>query len=73
MRRTPEEWATERLKLARRACLMPGTDRRLKTGQKLGPDYQAARMPIVRQRLCQAGLRLVLVLNEAFGEPQPAD
>ncbi|MGO9920744.1 MAG: S1/P1 nuclease [Isosphaeraceae bacterium] len=45
---------------------MPGTDKRLKSGQKLGDEYQAKHLPAVRRRLCQAGLRLAWVLNEAF-------
>jgi hypothetical protein len=36
------------------------------SGQKLGNEYQAAHMPIVRRRLCQAGLRVAWVLSEAF-------
>jgi hypothetical protein len=40
----------------------------LKPGQKLGDAYQAASIPVVRQRLTQAGIRLAVVLNEALGE-----
>ncbi len=63
---TVEDWATESLLAAREAYLIPGTDKRLKSGQKLGEEYQAKRLPVVRQRLCQAGLRLAMVLNDVF-------
>jgi hypothetical protein len=65
---TVEEWATESLLAARAAYVIPGTDKRLKSGQKLGDEYQAAHLPVVRRRLCRAGVRLAMVLNEAFPE-----
>jgi len=65
---TVEDWATESLRAARDAYLIPGTDQRLKSGQKLGKDYYDKHLPVVRQRLCQAGLWLAMVLNEAFAE-----
>ena len=40
----------------------------LKSGQKLGDAYRRANLPVVRQRLYQAGVRLAMVLNEAFAE-----
>ncbi len=65
---TVEDWATESLLAAREAYRIPGTDRRIKSGQKLGQEYQDKHLPVVRQRLCQAGLRLAMVLNQAFAE-----
>jgi nuclease S1 len=70
MRRS-EQWATESLLAAREAYRVPGTDKRLKSGQKLADEYYTANLPVARQRLCQAGLRLAMVLNEAFPENQP--
>jgi len=67
-----EDWATESLSAAREAYLIPGTGKRLKSGQKLGEEYQAKHLPVVRRRLCQAGLRLAMVLNEAFREKEGA-
>jgi S1/P1 Nuclease len=61
-----EDWATESLLAARAAYQVHGSDKRIKSGQKLGEGYQAAHLPVVRRRLCQAGLRLAWVLNEAF-------
>jgi hypothetical protein len=63
---TVEDWATESLLAAREAYLIPGTDKRLKSGQKLGKEYFDKHLPVVRRRLCQAGLRLAIVLNEAW-------
>jgi nuclease S1 len=60
----PEDWATESLLAARAAYQIPGTDKRMKSGQKLGEEYQALHLPVVRQRLAQAGMRLARVLNE---------
>jgi hypothetical protein len=47
---TVEDWATESLLAAREAYVVPGTDKRLKPGQKLADDYQAKHLPVVRQR-----------------------
>jgi hypothetical protein len=65
---TPEDWATESLLAAREAYQDPTTGRRIKSGVKLGDQYQDKNLPVVRQRLAQAGLRLAWVLNEAFSE-----
>jgi hypothetical protein len=65
---TVEGWATESLLVAREAYLIPGTDKRLRSGQKLGKEYYEKHLPVVRQRLCQEALRLAMVLDEAFSE-----
>jgi hypothetical protein len=44
------------------------TGQRLKPGTKLADVYQAKSLPVVRRRLCQAGFRLAMVLNEEFAE-----
>jgi nuclease S1 len=67
----PEDWASESLLAARAAYQIPGTDERLKSGQKLGDDFQAIHLPVVRRQLAQAGMRLAWVLNEAF-DPNPS-
>jgi hypothetical protein len=48
--------------------VIPGTDKRLKSGQKLGEEYQTKHLPVVRKRLCQSGVRLAWVLNEVFAD-----
>jgi hypothetical protein len=68
MKGSVEDWATESLTAARAAYLVPETGKRLKPGQKLSEAYVNANMPLVRQRLYQAGVRLSKVLNEAFPE-----
>jgi hypothetical protein len=51
---------------ARAAYNVPETGQRLKPGKKLGDAYVNANMPVVRQRLYRAGVRLATVLNEVF-------
>jgi hypothetical protein len=68
---TPEDWATESLLAAREAYQDPQTGQRIKSGTKLGDAYQAKNLPVARQRLAQAGMRLAMVLNEAFKPEQP--
>ena len=63
---TVEEWATESLLAARAAYLIPGTNERLKRGQKLAEAYYEANLPVARGRLYQGGIQLAWVLNEAF-------
>ncbi len=55
---------------ARQAYQVPETGKRLTPGQRLADSYQEANLPVVRRRLYQASVRLVLVLNEAFPEPR---
>jgi nuclease S1 len=68
MKGTIEDWATESLLAARQAYQVPGTDRRIKPGEKLGDTYLAANLPVVRRRLYQGGVRLAMVLNDAFAK-----
>jgi hypothetical protein len=68
MRGTVEDWATESLLAAREAYRVPETGERLKSGQKLSDAYLKANLPVVRRRLYQAGVRLAMVLNDAFPE-----
>jgi hypothetical protein len=66
MKGTVEDWATESLVAARMAYQVPETKQRLKPGQKLSDAYFNANLPVARQRLYQASMRLAKVLNEAF-------
>jgi hypothetical protein len=65
---TVEDWATESLLAARDAYNDPATGRKIKRGTELGESYQAANLPVARRRLYQAGVRLAMVLNEAFAD-----
>ena len=65
---TVEDWATESLLAAKAAYQVPVTGTRLKPGQKLGDAYLNANLPVVRRRLYQGGVRLAMVLSEAFPE-----
>jgi hypothetical protein len=66
MKGTVEDWATESLLSPRHAHQVPETGLRLEPGQKLGESYQASSLPVVCRRFSQAGLRLAMVLNDAF-------
>jgi hypothetical protein len=65
---TVEDWATESLLAARAVYQDPATGQRIKPGAKLGDAYQERNLPVVKQRLYQAGVRLAWVLNEAWPE-----
>jgi hypothetical protein len=65
---TVEDWATQSLLAAREAYQDPATAKRIKSGTKLADAYQDANLPVVRRRLYQAGVRLAMVLNEAFAD-----
>ena len=63
-----EDWATESLLLAQRAYIDPTSGQKIKSGHKLSDAYQVGNLPLARQRLYQAGIRLASVLNEVFAE-----
>jgi hypothetical protein len=63
---TVEDWARESLLAARAAYQDPATGRRIMPGAKLGDAYQQTNLPVVKQRLYQAGVRLAMVLNEVL-------
>jgi hypothetical protein len=68
MKGTVEDWATESLLAARQAYQVPETGNRIKSGQKLRDAYLEVSLPVVRQQLARAGVRLAWVLNEAFSQ-----
>jgi hypothetical protein len=63
-----EDWATESLLVARAAYQVPGSDRRIKSGQKLSDAYLETNLPVVRKQLFRAGIRLAKLLNETFDD-----
>jgi len=52
-----EDWATESLAQARLAYRLPGTDRLIQSGTKLGEDYCRFALPIIQLRLAQSAVR----------------
>lgn len=52
---TVENWATESLKAARQAYTVPGTDQRIKSGEKLDGAYVEATLAAARDRLARGG------------------
>ena len=63
---TVEDWATESLHAAREAYVDPLTGQRIKSGAKLGLDYHNKNIPVVKERMYRAGIRLAKVLNDCF-------
>jgi nuclease S1 len=63
---TVEDWATESLLAAREAYVDPATGQRIKPGTKLGLDYHTKNIPVAKERMYRAGIRLAKVLNECF-------
>jgi S1/P1 Nuclease len=61
-----EDWATESLLAAREAYVDPRTGQRIKPGTKLGLDYDSKNIPVVKEPMYLAGIRLAKVLNEAL-------
>ena len=69
---TVEDWTNESLRDAKRAYFFPaGSTRAITTGTRLGRDYSEMALPIIRQRLAQAGVRLANELNAVFAD-EPA-
>ena len=64
--RTVTDWANESLAIAKMAYRVHGTDELMKPGAKLGDDYYRFALPIVRQQLARAGLRVAATLNAIF-------
>jgi nuclease S1 len=58
--------AMESLLAAREAYVDPATGQRIKSGAKLGLDYHNKNLPVVKERMHRAALRLARVLNECF-------
>jgi hypothetical protein len=66
-----EDWADESLELARKAYLVPGGAEKLRSGMRIGAEYQALHAPAAALRLAQAGVRLSDVLNSVVEPPKP--
>jgi hypothetical protein len=63
---TVEDWVNESLEVARQAYVLPGSRQFVRSGARLGRDYEEANLPHAARRLAQAGVRLSEVLNEAL-------
>ncbi len=64
-----EDWATESVLASREAYQAPATGLRMKPGTMLGDAYQAKSLPVAKERLYWASVRMAMVLNETW----PAD
>ncbi len=63
---TPADWATESLHSAREAYRVPGSDKWMRSGARLGNDYYRFALPVIRTQLTKAGIRIAFVLNTIF-------
>ena len=63
---TPADWASESLAAAAKAYRLPGKQKIIWPGTKLGNEYYSFALPLVQRQLAKAGVRLAHVLNEAF-------
>ena len=62
---TPADWAVESWKLSKAALVA--------NGGRIDEAYYQKQIPVIDERLAQAGLRLAAVLNRTFTAPPPAD
>ena len=67
---TVEDWVNEGLEVARHAYQIPGSRQFVRSGARLGRDYEEANLPLAARRLAQSGVRLSEVLNEALDPPR---
>jgi hypothetical protein len=63
---TPEDWATEGLLIAREAYRLPGSDKVMRSGARLGNEYCRFALPVIRTQLAKSGIRTAFVLNAIF-------
>lgn len=64
---TVEDWATESLVAAQQAYRYPkGSPEPMPSGTTIGKDYEELAIPVIRERLAQAGVRLANELNAIF-------
>jgi hypothetical protein len=61
-----EDWINESLEAARKAYRIPGAEGSIRTGMRLGREYQDANLPVAVDRLARAGYRLSDVLNDCL-------
>ncbi len=61
-----EDWVNESLEAARQAYRVPGSKDMLRSGMRLGREYEDANLPLAVKRLSQAGFRLSAVLNDCL-------
>ena len=64
---TPEDWATETLQIAKEAYRLPGTNKVMPRGTRLGNEYYRFALPIIQKQLAKSGIRMAFILNGIFG------
>ncbi len=61
-----EDWVNESLEAARQAYRIPGSNDLLRSGMRIGREYEEANLRLAVKRLSQAGMRLSEVLNSCL-------
>ncbi len=61
-----DDWATESLTEAKLAYCLPGTDKLIRSGTKLGEEYCRFALPRIQLRLAQSAVRVASTLNRIF-------
>jgi nuclease S1 len=61
-----EDWVDESLEAARQAYHIPGSKEFLRSGMRIGREYEDANLPLAVKRLAQSGYRLSEVLNDCL-------
>jgi hypothetical protein len=61
-----EDWASETLQIAKQAYCLPGTQRLIKPGTRLGNEYYSFALPVIQKQLAKSGIRIASVLNGIF-------
>ncbi|WP_165068765.1 S1/P1 nuclease [Paludisphaera rhizosphaerae] len=68
-----EDWADESLEAAKKAYIDPATGQTIRSGARLGDEYQTIHIRMVVERLTKAGLRLSEVLNADLADSKRKD
>ncbi len=63
---TVEDCATENLAVAKLAYCLPGTDKLIPSGTKLGGDYCRFALPIIQLQIAKSAVRVATTLNQVF-------
>lgn len=62
----PEDWAAETLLVAKEAYCLPGTQKLISPGTRLGNDYYKFALPVIQKQLARAGIRTAFILNGIY-------
>jgi hypothetical protein len=61
-----EDWATESLAETKLAYCLPGTEKLIEPGMKLGEEYCQFALPLIQLQLAKSAVRVAFTLNQIF-------